>query len=232
MVLSAAAAQTLADGRTRSTGYFLSEMYDAVVAIESLGLSVEYVTPDGGSPAIDPESEEESYWPDRATLERARLRAGAIRPISAAAALSRAAEFSGVVVVGGQGVMVDVVASTDVASLLVALADRPVGLICHAPALLTRLSSQPFLGRTVTSVSGVEEWFIETFVMGAEARDRGIHDQLEASGFTYVSGWPGRPFAVRDGNLVTSQNPYSGEAFGALFRTALAEYLGGADRAP
>lgn len=226
VILSAAATQTLSDGRTRPTGYFLSEMYDAVVAVESLGLSIEFVTPGGRTAVIDPESEQDEYWPDRATLERARQRAAEIRPISAAQALERAAEFLAVVVVGGQGMMVDVVASVDVAALLVALADRPVGLICHAPALLTRLPTQPFAGRTVTSVSGVEEWFIESFIMGATARDRGIHEQLEASGFVYVSGWPGRAFAVRDGNLVTSQNPYSGPSFGALFRTALVEYLG------
>lgn len=41
-------------------------------------------------------------------------------------------------------------------------------------------------------------------------------------GYRYEHAGPGRPFATRDGNLVTSQNPFSGEAFARLFLLALA----------
>lgn len=225
-VLSSAPIQTLADGSTRSTGYFLSEMYDALVVVEDMGLAIEFVTPSGAPAVIDPESLQEKYWPDIDTRTRAENRARKIVPISAKAALERADEYSGLVIVGGQGVMIDVVASPEVASLVVAFADRPLGLICHAPAILARVPTAKFAGRVVTSVSGFEEWFIETFIMGSEAVDRGIHDQLEDKGFEYESALPGRAFAVRDGNLVTSQNPYSGEAFGELYRSAMNAYLG------
>jgi putative intracellular protease/amidase len=105
-----------------------------------------------------------------------------------------------------------------------------VGLICHAPALLTRLpaDASPFGGRLVTSVSGLEEFFIETFIMGGRARDRGIAAQLERRGLRYSGAFAGRGHAVRDCNLVTSQNPYSGAAFGAHYLAALEDWRRGA----
>lgn len=230
-VLSAAPLQTLADGSTRPTGTFLGELYDAQRAVEALGLEVEFATPSGAPVAIDPESLDPKYWSDPAALDDAQRRVGSdpriSSPLTAAEALARADRYAGLVVPGGQGVMIDVLASADVRALVERIGvDRPVGLICHAPALLTRLTRSPFAGREVTSVSGVEEWYIETFVMGAEALDRDLHDQLEQHGFEHTSAFPGRPFAVRDGNLVTSQNPFSGEPFGRLFGEALRASVG------
>jgi putative intracellular protease/amidase len=84
----------------------------------------------------------------------------------------------------------------------------------------------------VTSVSGVEEWFIETFVMGARAQTRGIGAALRAAGFRYASAFPGRAHAVRDCNLVSSQNPFSGAPFERLLLDALADWRRSASCVP
>src|SRR5690606_7926360 len=127
----------------------------------------------GGRPAVvDPESLDEKYWSSPAELERARHERVSLRelavPLSLAEARARQEEFQGLVVPGGQGVMVDLLDDPDLQALLIAFDanDRPVGLVCHAPALLTRFpeGQRPFAGSRVTSVSAFEEWYIETFV--------------------------------------------------------------------
>ena len=82
-------------------------------------------------------------------------------------------------------------------------------------------------GAVVTSVSRTEEMFIETFVMGAKAQVRRIGRQLEHAGYRHTSRFPGRAHAVRDCNLVTSQNPFSSEAFNRHFLAALRDFRRG-----
>ncbi len=66
--------------------------------------------------------------------------------------------------------------------------------------------------------------FIEKFVMKGKPFNRRIGKQLRKLGFYYVKGRPAKNFAVRDRQLVTSQNPFSNEAFSRLYRQALKAY--------
>lgn len=235
-VLTAAEVQTLANGKTRSTGYFLNEFYDAYAAVTGAGYQVMIATPDGRPAVVDPESFEEDYWRDHPeALARARALVGELpelrRPLTLDEARRRVDELQGLVVPGGQGVMIDLLDNPALHELVLALGrtDRPVGLVCHAPAVLARLPAQgnPFAGRLVTSVSGMEEWYIETFVMRGKAIERQIGDQLADRGYRYDSGRPGKPHAVRDCNLVTSQNPFSGPPFARELLAALDDWRRG-----
>jgi putative intracellular protease/amidase len=232
-VLTAAAEQTLANGKKRSTGLFLGEFFEAYRAVRAAGYDVAFASPGGQRPVIDPESLDDSYWEDypelRTEAERLMAHDASLQaPLSLADALAEEARFAGIVVPGGQGVMVDLLEDEHLHALLLRFGetDRPVGLICHAPALLARLPAydNPLRGRAVTSVSGFEEFFIETFIMDGEAQDRAIGRQLERRGFKHRNAFPGRPFAVRDCNLVTSQNPYSGDEFSLRYLGALEAY--------
>jgi|GEM_PF-301121 len=233
MVLSAASEQKLADGSTRATGVFLNEFYEPYRALVDAGYEVVLATPGGRRPAFDPEGLKPSYWKERpdALAEAQALVAGLPQlqaPLPLAEVRTRAATFQALLIPGGQGVMVDLLDDAELHGLLVdfGASARPVGLVCHAPALLARLPAKqsPFSGRRVTSVSGFEEWYIETFVMGARAQVRGIGDQLDEAGYEHETAFPGRSRAVRDCNLVTSQNPFSGADFNALFLAALTDW--------
>ncbi|MFN3199925.1 MAG: type 1 glutamine amidotransferase domain-containing protein [Bradymonadia bacterium] len=236
MVLSAAPIQTLADGTTRETGYFLNEFYEPYQALVGAGYSITIATLDGQPPSLDPESLQEKYWNEGPeTLAQARALVETLpqmrSPVPLAEAARRADAFQALVVPGGQGVMVDLLDAPTLHALIrdFAATDRPIGLICHAPAILSRVNNLPasFTNRHVTSVSGIEEWYIESFVMDAEAQVRGIGDRLETAGFRHESGFPGKSHAVRDCNLVTDQNPFSGEAFNTLFLDALRDWRRG-----
>jgi putative intracellular protease/amidase len=102
---------------------------------------------------------------------------------------------------------------------------KAIGLICHAPALITTIPKEenPFVGYIVNSFTPVEEFYIEKFIMKGKPENRKIAKQLKNLGLNYENGPPGKGYAVRDRNLVTSQNPYSGTEFNLLFLTVLKE---------
>lgn len=232
VVLSAAPIQTLADGSTRETGYFLNEFYEPYDALVDAGYAVAIATPGGRPPALDPESLDEKYWDNPMVLAAARKLVDELPQMKAPLRLedvaARSAEYQAIIVPGGQGVMVDLLDDPVLHALLREFGDtdRPVGLICHAPAILSRMAADPnpFAGRRVTSVSGIEEWYIETFVMDADAQVRAIGDTLDDNGFRHEAAFPGRSNAVRDCNLVTSQNPFSSGAFNDLFLAAMMDW--------
>src|SRR5688572_17882559 len=185
-VLSAAEEQVLQNGKRRPTGNFLSELYEPYLALNDAGYQVVAATPNGRAPSIDPESLDAKYWadhPEQRPAARHLLESPPLaKPMSLADALASHEEFQGMLVPGGQGLMVDLLDDARVHALLLhfAVSDRPLGMICHAPALLMRLERPHTLrGRQVTSVSGFEEFYIETFVMGGNARVRDIGDTLE-----------------------------------------------------
>lgn len=100
-------------------------------------------------------------------------------------------------------------------------------VICHGTALLryTMLSSgEPLVrGKTVTGFANVEEDFADQAMrdMGAISGDQHvmpwqIEDELKALGANYIQAGLWRGFAVRDGNLITGQQKFSGGEFAAL----------------
>ena len=83
-------------------------------------------------------------------------------------------------------------------------------------------------GHTVTGFANVEEDFADNAVWsyGLLPRDRHvmpwrIEDRLKALGANYVQGGLWRGFAVRDGNLVTGQQNFSGAETARLVIEAL-----------
>ena len=83
-------------------------------------------------------------------------------------------------------------------------------------------------GKTVTGFANVEEDFADQAVWsyGLLPRDRHvmpwrIEDRLKAAGANYVQGGLWRGFAVRDGNLITGQQNFSGGETARLVIEAL-----------
>jgi putative intracellular protease/amidase len=84
----------------------------------------------------------------------------------------------------------------------------------------TRLSNgEPLIkGKTITGFANVEEDFADEAVWSMKllARDRHvmpwrIEDETRRLGANFVHGGLWRGFAIRDGNLITGQQNFSGE---------------------
>ena len=232
-VMSAAKELQLQNGRTYTgTGVFLSELYLAFKEIESVGYNVVFATPNGVIASIDQESYKRKYWkPNDALIAEA---TGFVKqnqkfnnPVTLEQAMESIDDYSGIIIPGGQGLMVDLIDDNMVPQLLRGFANRgkPIGLICHAPALILSIpkDENPFIGYKVNSVTALEELFIETFVMKGKPGNRKIAKQLRKIGLKYKKGRPAGSFAIRDRELITSQNPYSNEAFNKLYLEALKE---------
>ena len=104
--------------------------------------------------------------------------------------------------------------------------------MCHGVALLryARFSSGDLLatGRTVTGFANIEEDFSNNAVWELGALPRGRHlmpwrieNELRAMGANYVQAGLWRDFAIRDANLITGQQNFSGAATARLVVEAL-----------
>lgn len=133
------------------------------------------------------------------------------------------ARFDAIVVAGGQAPMFSFEKATDLHSKFVEFyeAGKVAAALCHGVSVLryAKLSNGEYLakGKTVTGFANVEEDFADNAVwgMGALPRDKHlmpwrIEDELRKLGANYVQAGLWRGFAIRDGNLITGQQNFSG----------------------
>ncbi|HYL55804.1 MAG TPA: hypothetical protein VEU73_09560 [Gemmatimonadales bacterium] len=106
--------------------------------------------------------------------------------------------------------------------------------LCHGVALLryARLSNGDLLakGKTVTGFANVEEDYADnaSWNMNVLARDKHvmpwrIEDEMRRAGANYINAGLWRGFAVRDGNLITGQQNFSGAETARVLIEALGE---------
>jgi len=132
--------------------------------------------------------------------------------------------FDAIVVAGGQSPMFSFERATDLHAKFAAFyeAGKVAAALCHGVAVLrwAKLSNgEPLVrGKTVTGFANVEEDFADEAVWSMGALPRGKHlmpwrieDELSKLGANYVQAGLWRAFAVRDGNLVTGQQNFSGK---------------------
>lgn len=237
VMMSASDKLILNETEEYKTGVFLNELYHPVIALEKSNYQIVYATPNAVVAKIDPESLKLKYWESNeekeAAVQKFNQDPNFLKPISLNEALTRKKEFVSILVPGGQGLMSDLLYDPFTPKILTAFHEdkKPIGLICHAPALLATIQFEEskdflFAGYKVNSVTKIEEWFIETFVMKGKPKVRKISTLLKERGMIYKSSFlPGKSYAVRDRNLITSQNPFSGEEFIEFYLEAIHSYL-------
>src|SRR5262245_15816177 len=144
------------------------------------------------------------------------------------------ARFDSIVVAGGQAPMFTFESAKDLHRKFVQFyeAGKIAAALCHGVAILryAKLSSgEPLAkGKTVTGFANVEEDFADNAVwsMNLLPRDRHImpwriEDEMKRLGANYVQAGLWRGFAVRDGNLITGQQNFSGEETARLLLETL-----------
>jgi putative intracellular protease/amidase len=111
-------------------------------------------------------------------------------------------------------------------------AGKVTAALCHGVAILkyARLTGgEPLVaGKTVTGFANVEEDFSDQAVWDAGGLPPGVHEmlwriehELNALGANYIQAGLWKGFAVRDGNLITGQQNFSGSETAALTIEAL-----------
>lgn len=135
--------------------------------------------------------------------------------------------YDAVFFVGGQSPMFTFRGNEAVQNLVAQFyeAGKVTALVCHATCLLleTKLSSGKLLveGKTWTGFANAEEKFADDFV-GQKIQPFWIEQEArKLEGTNFVVDQAFRGFAVRDGNLVTGQQQFSGAKAAALVIEAL-----------
>jgi putative intracellular protease/amidase len=145
-------------------------------------------------------------------------------------------KFDAILIAGGQAPMVNMEKAVDTQKKFVEFYEkgRVAAALCHGTAILryARLSNGENLvrGKTVTGFADIEEDFVRDvgvkygFIKkGQELFTWRIEDELKKLGANYIQAGLWKSFAVRDGNLITGQQNYSGADTAKMVIAALGE---------
>ncbi|AKD55146.1 type 1 glutamine amidotransferase domain-containing protein [Spirosoma radiotolerans] len=146
------------------------------------------------------------------------------------------ADFDAIVVAGGQAPMFSFENATDLHAKFIEFYEsgKVTAALCHGTAVLryAKRSNGEYLvkGKTVTGFANVEEDFADNAVWayGLLSRDKHvmpwrIEDELKALGANFIQAGLWRGFAIRDGNLITGQQNFSGAETAKAIIDALGE---------
>lgn len=193
------------------TGFWLEEFAAPYYVFKDAGADVTLASPKGGQPPLDPSSNTEDAQTE--ATRRFKRDDSAQEDLATSQKLSEltADGFDAIFYPGGHGPLWDLAEDTDSKRLIEAFiaADRPVGAVCHAPAVFRHTvgsDGKPLVsGRRVTGfTNGEEEAAGLTQVVPFL-----VEDMLKAAGGHYEKGPDWSSFVLRDGKLVTGQNPAS-----------------------
>ena len=137
------------------------------------------------------------------------------------------AQYDGIFVVGGQSPMITMIGDSTLHAFVARAYEtgKIVAIVCHGTCVLlrTRLSNGDLLvkGKTWTGFANSEEAFADSFV-GQRIQPFWIEEEArKIEGTNFVVNGMFKPFALRDGNLITGQQQNSGAAAAALVVEAL-----------
>lgn len=208
-------------------GFWWAEVTHPYWTFTEAGYEVEIVSPKGGDLMADgfsdPEDESQYSAHDIVSLgfKKSATHSAMLQGTKSIAEVSLD-DYDAVFVAGGQSPMVTMIDDADLHTFVAKAYEtgKVVSIVCHGTSILlkTRLSNGDLLikGKTWTGFSDAEEQFADTFV-GQKIQPFWIEEEarkLEDTNFVVQSMF--KPFAVRDGNLITGQQQFSGAAAAEL----------------
>lgn len=197
----------------KKTGFWLEEFAAPYYVFKDAGAEITLASPKGGQPPLDPGSDTEDAQTE--ATERFKKDKDANSTLARTEILStiKAEGFDAIFFPGGHGPLWDLAEDDDSTRLIEAFAkaDKPVGAVCHAPAVFKHpkgADGQPLVsGKTVTGFTNTEEEGVGL----TDIVPFLVEDMLKANGGKYEKGDDWASFVVTDGKLVTGQNPASSE---------------------
>jgi putative intracellular protease/amidase len=209
-------------------GFWWSELTHPYYAFTEKGYEVEVFSPNGGkcepdamSDPRDPSGYSSSDLVSMGFIHSPKL-VGLVENTKGVSAID-VRNFDAILVAGGQGPMFTYEKAADLHKKFVEFyeAGKIACVLCHGVSLLAfaKLSNGEYLakGKTVTGFANGEEDFADNAVWSMNLLSRNKHvtpwrieDRMKQIGANYVQAGLWRGFAVRDGNLITGQQNFSG----------------------
>jgi putative intracellular protease/amidase len=213
-------------------GFWWAELTHPYWAFTDAGYEVEIRSPAGGALVADGYSDPEDASGYSAHdilslgFKKSPSHAALLADTKSIAGLT-VADYDAIFVTGGQSPMVTFRGNAAMQRLVAAFyeAGKVAALVCHATCLLleTKRADGQLLvhGKTWTGFADSEERFADSFV-GQRIQPFWIEEEArKIPGTNFVVDQAFRPFALRDGLLVTGQQQYSGAAAAELVIDAL-----------
>jgi putative intracellular protease/amidase len=211
----------------KPTGFYFEELATPYFALSDAGHDVHIASIQGGPGAHDPGSLKADEAARPASVRRFIKDAAAMAKLAATTAISdvNPADYHGIFLPGGHGTMYDFPQSEALGKAVGAIYDAGgvAGAVCHGPVGLVnamRADGKPLVaGLKFSAFTDAEEeaaGLVSSMPFLLQTRLTELGGLFQgAPNFTEK--------AVRDGRLVTGQNPMSSEAVAALLVEALAE---------
>lgn len=213
-------------------GFWWAELTHPYWAFTEAGFHVDIISPQGGNLIADGFSDPE----DASGYSAHDILSLGFKHSAAHAALLKGTKsiadvdptaYDAIFLAGGQSPMVTMIDDTALHAYLAKVweAGKLLTIVCHGTCVLlkTRLSNGDLLvkGRTWTGFADSEEDFADSFV-GHRIQPFRIEEEAKKLPDTnFITASRFKPFALRDGNLITGQQQYSGAPAAELVIEAL-----------
>jgi putative intracellular protease/amidase len=211
----------------RKTGFWLEEFAAPYYVLKDAGHRITLASPQGGQPPIDPKSAE----PDSQTAATKRFDQDeeAKAQLASTHKLTDVdpAQFDAVFYPGGHGPLWDLAEDSNSKRIIETTfrAGKPIAAVCHAPAVFRHTVAEdgsPLVkGRSVTGFSNSEEAAVGL----VDVVPFLVEDMLKQRGGIYSKAADFQPHVVRDGLLITGQNPASSEPAAEALLEVLAKEM-------
>jgi len=197
----------------KKTGFWVEEFANPYYTLLDKGANITIATPKGGAAPIDPSSDS----PDASTEDTDRFNSDAEARAHIANTKVLADinpdDFDAVFYPGGHGPLWDLANDKTSIALIEKFnsQDKPVAFVCHAPAALKGVKNtdgSPLVkGKKVTGFTNTEEEAVGL----TDVVPFLVEDMLNENGGIYSKKEDWAAYAIKDGNLITGQNPASSE---------------------
>jgi len=224
-----------------TVGFWWSELTHPYFKLTEKGHEVEIFSYFGGKCEADGMSnpEDQSQWQAEDVISRGYILDPEFIKLvehTKAAKDIDVSRFDAIIIAGGQGPMFTIDKATDIVKKFVEFyeAGKIAVALCHGVAVLrhAKLSTGEYLakGKTVTGFANIEEDFADEAVWNYNLLPRDKHvmpwrieDELRKIGANYIQAGLWKGFAIRDGNLITGQQNFSGSETADVLIQAMGE---------
>jgi putative intracellular protease/amidase len=198
----------------KKTGFWIEEFAAPYYVFLDAGANITLASPKGGQPPTDPSSD----TPENQTPATIRFKADKdlqdlLGKTSLLSAMS-SDDYDAIFFPGGHGPLWDLTTDADSIKLISHFwsSKKPVVAVCHAPAVLLNVkdaAGQPLVkGKNVTGFTNTEEEAVQLTAVVPFL----LEDELKSKGGIYSKKDNWASYVVKDGMLITGQNPASSEA--------------------
>ncbi len=198
----------------KKTGFWIEEFAAPYYTFLDAGAIITVASPKGGQPPIDPASNTTENQTTATIRFKADKHLQNILAETVLLADMSSDDFDAIFYPGGHGPLWDLTNDANSIKLIEHFwsSKKPVVAVCHAPAVLLHAkdeADEPLVkGKNVTGFTNTEEEAVKL----TEVVPFLLEEELKSKGGIYSKREDWASYVVKDGMLITGQNPASSEA--------------------